>query len=155
MENISQGIIAYKVHRSNPELGILCLICSAGYGSEWGVVLEMPGKIRQCSECNHCLTMDEQKRYNQWQIGNSIGANYWDNDLNGIEAYMMTTAGFTEARRLSYLLKHIDGLETDLHLAEQANRRHLNQIRALEIELDLCRRDLRKAHAEANMTEGR
>ena len=68
---------------------------------------------------------------------------------------MMTSAGFTEAHRLLYLLKYIDDLETDLHLAEKANRRHLNQIRALEIELDLCHRDMRKAHAEANMTEGR
>jgi len=155
MENISQGIIAYKVHNTQPELGILCLICSAGYGSDWGVVLEMPGKLRQCSECNHYLTMDEQKRYNQWHVGNSIGAQYWDEDLNGIEIYMMTTAGFNEARRLEYLLKHINDLETDLHLAEQANRRHLNQIRALEIDVELYQRKFAQAQAAADKREGR
>jgi hypothetical protein len=121
-DEIVRGVVAYKVHNTDPSQGRLCLICA--YAKEgWATVLEAPSSVLICKECGHAITQDEQQRLNQYLLGVDNGARFTDLTVEGIEVWMRTTANFGEALRLQTLFERITELETMVHLTEFANQR--------------------------------
>jgi hypothetical protein len=148
-DEIVRGVVAYKVHNTDPSQGRLCLICA--YAKEgWATVLEAPSSVLICKECGHAITQDEQQRLNQYLLGVDSGARFTDLTVEGIEVWMRTTANFGESLRLQTLFERITELETTVHLTEFANQRLAEENQELIKENKTLKTDLLASTDENN-----
>jgi uncharacterized Fe-S cluster-containing radical SAM superfamily protein len=124
MADDNTGLVEFRVHESEPELGYLCLICSYNKPG-WVLMCSLRGDALECSECGHYFHQNEQKRFNEWLVWFRTGAPITELSLQGIRNFARVSAGFLEAERYEYLLKEIDRLMNEMELIELANGRLL------------------------------
>jgi len=153
-DTFTPGMITYRQHDIQPELGILCLICSHGLEG-WSVAIGLPGSNYECSECGHYLWGDEQKRFNQWLAWRKTGTHVMELSVQGIENYAMTTAGFVEAENYRYLIAMIRDLQTTDGLVQAANARLNKWVQENTQTIEMLTERLRGRLEAYNNYEGR